>query len=77
MNKSFVLTTAESKAKICHQYNAFKPPVASAAVRGKAGDLFVGFCVWSCFVVQYLLSHELCNYHAEEERKVIELVDLL
>ena len=51
--------------------------MASAGVCSKAGDLFVGFCVWSCYAMLYLLLYKFCNYLAKEERKEIELVDLL
>ena len=64
-----VLTTTEYRAKIWCQYNAFKPPVAQAAVRSKAVvlflliyclmcfPLFVGFCVCLfCYVLLCVLS---------------------
>ena len=59
--------TAESRAKIWYQWDAFRPPVAWVAVRsGAVVLLFLSFCLlllpfWEsvialCFVVRHFMS---------------------
>ena len=67
LNISCTSTTAESRAKIWYQLNAFKTPLAWAAVHSKAVVLLLlTFCLlllplWEsvivlCFVVRYFMS---------------------
>ena len=66
LNISCALTTAESRAKIWYQYNAFKPSLAYVAVRSKAVVLLLlTYCLlllplWEavivlCFVVRIFM----------------------
>ena len=60
---SCTLTTAESRARIWCQWNAFGPPVACAAVRSKAVVLLLlTFCLlllplWESVIVLCFVVH--------------------
>ena len=67
LNTSFVLTTAESRARIWRKLNVCKPPMTSATVSSNAVVLLLllshcapivcgGFVLGPCFVMQYLVS---------------------
>ena len=59
----YASTTAESRAKIWYQLNAFKPPVSLAAVCSKGGDSLlivppiVGFCNCTIFCYALFCGH--------------------
>ena len=76
-------TTAESRAKIWYQYNAFKHPVALAAVRSKGVVLLllivtpiVGFCNCSMFCSALLCVHSSFAIISMGKRELIALLCL-
>ena len=82
----YILITTESRAKICHQLNACKPPMAKAVVCSKVLvllllihcfmflTLFVGVLCWSLF--SYAFICDLSSFVIILTRKR-ELVALL
>ena len=80
-------TTAASRAKIWYQLNAFKPPVAYAAVRSKAVVLLlltllfivtpiVGVCNCSMFCCALLYVHSSIAIILMGKRELVPLLNL-